>query len=82
MGRTTGQSRRSFDVDLPEHVTQPRLLFKNAPRNAIRERVAQALRSRLLGGDVQMQTNRLMQMVLEAVNALTPKAKPSPYAKR
>jgi hypothetical protein len=25
----------SFDVDVPEHTTQPRLLFKNAPWNAI-----------------------------------------------
>lgn len=29
-----------------------------------------------------MQTNHLIQAILEAVNALTSRAKPSPYAKR
>jgi hypothetical protein len=72
----------SFDVEVPDHATQPRLLFKNAPWKAIRERIALALRDRPLDGDVQKQTNRLMQVVLEAVNTLTPKAKASPYAKR
>jgi hypothetical protein len=72
----------SFDVDIPEHATQPRLLFKNAPWNAIRERIAHGLQDCPPRGDVQRQTNRLMQVVLEAVNTLTPKAKPSPYAKR
>ena len=57
------------------------LLFKNAPWNAIRERIAQALRDRPACGDAQRQADRLMQVVLEAVNALTPKAKLSPYAK-
>lgn len=71
-----------FDVDLPERAIQPRLLFKIAPWNAIRERVAHALRDRPPGGDVQTQTYRLTQVVLEAVNAPTPKAKPLPYAKR
>jgi hypothetical protein len=72
----------SFNVEVSDHATQPRLLFKNAPWKAIRERIALALRDRPLDGDVQRQTNRLMQVVLEAVNTLTPKAKPSPYAKR
>lgn len=72
----------SFDVEVPDHVTQPRLLFKNAPWSAIRERVAQALHDRPACGDVQKQADRLMQVVLEAVNTLTPKAKPSPYEKR
>lgn len=71
-----------FDVDVPEHAIQPRLLFKNAPWNAIRERVAHALQCRPISGNVQVQTDLLMEVVLEAVNALTPKAKPSPYAKR
>ncbi|KAM5344607.1 hypothetical protein ACJ41O_013142 [Fusarium nematophilum] len=34
------------------------------------------------GGTVQQQTDRLMSVVLEAIHALTPRAKPSPYAKR
>lgn len=33
-------------------------------------------------GSVQLQTDRLMGAVLSAVEELTPKAKPSPYAKR
>jgi hypothetical protein len=72
----------SFDVEVPDHATKPRLLFKNAPWNAIRERIAQTLRDRPACSDAQRQADRLMQVVLEAVNALTPKAKPSPYAKR
>lgn len=71
-----------FDVEVPDHAAQTRLLFKNAPWNAIRERIACALQERPLDGDVQRQTDRLMQVVLEAVNSLVPKAKPSPYAKR
>jgi hypothetical protein len=33
-------------------------------------------------GTVQQKTDRLMSVVLEAVQEVTPKAKPSPYAKR
>jgi hypothetical protein len=72
----------SFDVDVPDHATQPRLLFKNAPWKAIRERIDRALQDRPACGDVQRQADRLMQAVLGAVSSLTPKAKPSPYAKR
>jgi hypothetical protein len=74
-------SERYFDVQVPDHATQPRLLFKNAPWNAIRERIALTLQDRPLDGDVQRQTGRLMQVVLDTVNTLTLKAKPSPYAK-
>jgi hypothetical protein len=72
----------SFDVDVPDHATQPRLWFKNAPWKAIRERIARALQDRPACADVQRQADRLMQVVLDAVTTLTPKAKPSPYAKR
>lgn len=72
----------SFDVEVPDHATPPRLLFNNALWNAIRERIVQALHDRRACGDVQRQADRLMQVVLEAFNTLTPKAKPSPYAKR
>jgi hypothetical protein len=72
----------SFDVDVPDHATHPRLLFKNAPWKAIRERIARALQDRPACDDVQRQADRLMQVVLDAVTTLTPKAKPSPYAKR
>ena len=43
----------ALDVDIPVHATQPRLLFKNAPWKAIRERIAQALQDRPAYGDVQ-----------------------------
>jgi hypothetical protein len=72
----------SFDVEVPDHAAQPRLLFKNAPWNVIRERISRALDDRPACGDVQRQADRLMQAVLDAVNSLTPKAKPSPYEKR
>lgn len=71
----------AFDVDVPDHVTQPRLLFKNAPWKAIRGRIAQALQDRPACGDVQRQADRLMKVVLDAVSTLTPKAEPSTYAK-
>ena len=56
--------------------------FKNNSWNAIRERIAHALQDRPACGDVQRQTHRLMQVIQEAVNTLTPQAKTSPYAKR
>ena len=71
-----------FNIMSLEHTTKQRLLFKNAPWNAIRARITTTLHSIPLGGSVQHQTDRLMTAVLEAVHALTPKARPSPYAKR
>jgi hypothetical protein len=71
-----------FDVEVPDHATQARLLFKNAPWKAIRESIAVALQDRPLDGNVQRQTDRLMQVVLQAVNTLTPNARPSLYAQR
>ncbi|KAJ6439086.1 reverse transcriptase [Purpureocillium lavendulum] len=72
----------TFDVALPERVTTPRLLFKNAPWNRIRARVEEGLRPLPLAVDVQTQTDQLMRVVLEAINDLTPRARPSKYAKR
>jgi hypothetical protein len=72
----------TFDIATPERTTEQRLLFKNAPWTAIRTRIATSLSLVPAGGEVQQQTDRLMNVVLEAVQALTPKAKPSPYAKR
>jgi hypothetical protein len=72
----------TFDVAVPEHVTESRLLFKNAPWTAIRARIATALDFIPMDGRTQQQTDRLMAAVVEAVRALTPKARPSPYAKR
>jgi hypothetical protein len=58
------------------------VLFKNTPWKDIRMRIAASLLYAPVGGSVQQQTDRLMAAVIEAVHALTPKARPSPYAKR
>jgi hypothetical protein len=74
--------RTTFDVATLERVDEVRLLFKNVPWNDIKARIATSLYRIPFGGTMQQQTNRLMTVVLEAVYALTPKAKPSLYAKR
>ncbi|RKK07073.1 hypothetical protein BFJ65_g18238 [Fusarium oxysporum f. sp. cepae] len=71
-----------FDVSVPMPQAQERLLLKNAPWKEINARIAEALESIPEQVTVQQKTNRLMTVVLEAVCALTPRAKPSPYAKR
>jgi hypothetical protein len=72
----------TFHVVTPEPVIEERLLFKNAPWNDIRTRIKPTLHTAPVGGSVQQQTDRLMTSVLDAIHALTPKAKRSPYAKR
>jgi ribosomal protein S9 len=72
----------TFDITVPERVTEQRLLFKNAPWTAIRARIITDLHLTPAGGGVQQQSDRLMTAVSEAIHALTPKARPSPYAKR
>ncbi|KAF6525346.1 hypothetical protein HZS61_011141 [Fusarium oxysporum f. sp. conglutinans] len=71
-----------FDISVPGPKQEERLLFKNAPWKEINSRVTDTLRSRPVGNTVQQKTDRLMLAVLDAVQALTPRAKPSPYAKR
>jgi exonuclease III len=71
-----------FDSPVPAPQQQERLLLKNAPWNAIRDRISRALGASLPAGTTQQRTDRLMAAVLEAVHALTPRARPSPYAKR
>lgn len=71
-----------FETEVPEPIPQERLLLKNAPWKKISARVAAGLEGIPTEGSVQQQTDRLMSAVLEAVHALTPKAKPSAYAKR
>jgi hypothetical protein len=71
-----------FDVAIPNPTFKPRLLFKNAPWKAINVKITSAMQGVPTGGTVQQQTDRLMSAVLEAIHALTPRAKPSPYAKR
>ena len=81
-GSDHGAIESSFDITLPDHVAEPRLLFKSAPWKAINERIGVSLRLTPIGGSVQQQTDWLLTAVTEAIEALTPKAKPSPYAKR
>ncbi len=71
-----------FDVSVPTPQRQERLLLKNAPWKEINARIAKTLSARPSGGTVQSKTDTLMSAVLEAVHALTPKARPWPYAKR
>ena len=72
----------TFDIAPPERVVVQRLLLKNAPWNTIRQRIATGLQGAPIDLGAQAQTDQLMTIVLEAIHALTPKAKPSPYAKR
>ncbi|GIZ38771.1 hypothetical protein CKM354_000217300 [Cercospora kikuchii] len=78
----------TINVDMPEHIVQPRLLLKNAPWKEICAKITstlQPLAVNIYGHvlvDVQTQADQLMSAVLAAVHALTPVAKPSPYAKR
>jgi exonuclease III len=71
-----------FDIEMPPREVTPRLLLKNAPWKEIREHIADTLRGKAWGGTIQEQTDRLMGAVSEAIYELTPKAVPSPYAKR
>ena len=72
----------TFDVAVPEQVSEERLLFKNAPWNKIRDMISARLATSSTGGDIQEQTDLLTLVASEAVHTLTPKAKPSPYAKK
>jgi exonuclease III len=71
-----------FDISVPVPKQQERLLLKNAPWKEINARIASSLGDAPLEGTVQQKTDKLMAAVLEAVHALTPKARPSPYTKR
>ena len=72
----------TFDIAPPKRIIEQRLLFKNAPWKAIQERIANALQNTLVSVRTQEQADQLMAIVVKAVYTLTPKAKPSPYAKR
>jgi hypothetical protein len=71
-----------FDISVPVPQVRERLLLKNAPWKEINIWIATALKSSPEECTVQQKTDRLMTVVLEAIRALTPRAKPSPYAKR
>ena len=85
-GTEHGSDHRAIETVFDTLVLTPkqrdRLLLKNAPWKEINARIARTLDAIASGGTVQQQTDRLMSAVLEAVQALTPKARPSPYAKR
>jgi len=72
----------AFDISVPVSKQQERLLLRNAPWKEINARIARTLDTTPTEGTVQQMTDRLMAAVLEAVHALTPKARPSPYTKR
>ncbi|KFA55196.1 hypothetical protein S40293_09951 [Stachybotrys chartarum IBT 40293] len=71
-----------FDVTVPILKHQPRLLLKNTPWHEVNARIKGALANVRMLRDVQQDTDKLMSVVDEAVRALTPVSKPSPYAKR
>ena len=72
----------AFDITIEDRPSETRFLFKNAPWADIRDRVTATLTRTPWGGTIQEQTDRLIAAVTDAVFDLTPKAKPSPYAKR
>ena len=72
----------TFDTTAPERTCAPRYLFRNAPWKRIRERVQAELGNVPSERTVQDLTDRLTEVVEEAVTSLTPKAKPSSYEKR
>lgn len=71
-----------FDAPWPVPKHQERLLLKNAPWNEINARIASTLAATPSEGTVQQKTDRLISAVSDAVHNLTPRAKPSPHAKR
>lgn len=71
-----------FDVAVPEQQQHNRLLLKNAPWKDINTRIAQTLERLPTDSTVQQNTDRLMSVVCEAVQTLTPKARPLLVAKR
>ncbi|KAJ5556668.1 hypothetical protein N7494_000583 [Penicillium frequentans] len=71
-----------FDAPWPAPKHQERLLLKNAPWKEINARIASTLATTPSEGTVQQKTDRLMSAVSDAVHTLTPRAKPSPHAKR
>jgi hypothetical protein len=71
-----------FDSSVPVPQQQERFLLKNAPWNAINDRIARTLGATPPEGTTQQRADKLMAAVLEAVHTLTPRARPLPYAKR
>ena len=81
-GSDHGTIETVFDTQWPIPKYQERLLLKNAPWNEINARIASTLAATPSEDTVQQKTDRLMSAVSDAVHNLTPRAKPSPHAKR
>ncbi|KAI1828919.1 transcriptional regulator family: Zinc finger, CCHC-type [Penicillium roqueforti] len=81
-GSDHGAIETVFDAPWPIPKHQEWLLLKNAPWNEINARIASTLAATPSEGTVQQKTDRLMSAVSDAVHNLTPRAKPSPHAKR
>ncbi|KAI2766141.1 transcriptional regulator family: Zinc finger, CCHC-type [Penicillium roqueforti] len=81
-GSDHGTIETVFDAPWTTPTQTDKLLLKNAPWKEINARIARTLAATPVEGSVQQKTDRLMCAVSEAVRALTPKAKPSPHAKR
>jgi hypothetical protein len=81
-GSDHGTIETVFDASWSPRNQPERLLLKNAPWKEINVKIANTLAATPLEGTVQQKTDRLMAAVCEAVHALTPKARPSPHAKR
>jgi hypothetical protein len=81
-GSDHGAIETAFDAPWPIPKYQERLLLKNAPWNEINTRIASTMAATPSEGTVQQKTDRLMSAVSDAVHNLTPRAKPSPHAKR
>ena len=71
-----------IDISVPTPIQEDRLLLKNASWKEINARIALTLGTTVTEGTVQQMTDRLMETVQEAIQALTPKARPTPYTKR
>ena len=71
-----------FNLEAPVQTQTKKLLFKEAPWQQIREATFKILEVSPLPRDTQGRCDRLMDAVSQAVQAYTPKAKSSPYAKR
>ncbi|KAM3537420.1 hypothetical protein ARSEF1564_009660 [Beauveria bassiana] len=71
----------TFEMVAAEANIQDRMMLKNAPWKEIRSRIAANITD-TTGGTVQEKMDALVIVVGEAVHALTPKARPSPYSKR
>jgi hypothetical protein len=55
--------KTEFNVALPEHHLEPRLLWKNTPWGQIRERIETRLRVTLTEGNTQEQVDRLIYIL-------------------